>query len=289
MDPGWDPGGSQADKGAPVVVLVHGFNSTPQRSSALLSGARSEGLPCGSVAYPNDQPIRQSAELLSAELKAFAKRCPTRNVTLLTHSMGGLVARECLESAELDPGNVRRLIMVAPPTHGSMLARYAVGWDLWEHWVSRRKGNPWARTRESLVDGLGEAPRDLLPGSKFLTRLNSRPRNPDVQYTLLLGSVAKLSDEQRFAIRESLRSMVRYTPGVAEDVDAIDRFLAKMDEVVDGRGDGAVAISRGRLEGVADTHVLPFSHLSVIRDPASDEAALVQDLIVQRILAADGA
>ncbi len=172
LDEGW----SEAAVEGPVVVLVHGFNSTPERSENLIASARRAGMSCGVFAYPNDQPLRASAELLSSKLKAFSAKHPGRRVALVTHSMGGLVARECLEDEALNPANVDRLIMVAPPTHGSMLARFAVGLDLWEHWLHRRDGNPWQRTRDSIADGLSEAPTDLRPGSAFLTRLNARPR-----------------------------------------------------------------------------------------------------------------
>ena len=62
---------------------------------------------------------------------------------LVCHSMGSLVARACIEDPLYDPGNVERLIMIAPPTHGSLIAHFAAGTDLWEHWLARKKGGPW--------------------------------------------------------------------------------------------------------------------------------------------------
>lgn len=285
MDNGW----RQISARGTVVVLVHGFNSTPGRTRELIREARAEGLPCGAFAYPNDQPLRASAELLSEELKRFAVRWPFHRVALVTHSMGGLIARECLEDSALRPGNVERLIMVAPPTHGSTLARFAVGWDVWEHWINRRDGGPWRRARESIADGMGQAPQDLRPGSGFLTRLNGRGRSHGVPYTILLGTDAQLSDEQRYVIRRSLGWVAKCAPGLSDDPDAIEQVLDNIDEVLDGRGDGAVAVDRGRLEGVADTHVLPFSHLSVVRDEENEAAQRVRRMILKRLLPTDGA
>lgn len=281
MEPGWQ----QASADLPVVVQLHGFNSTPGHTRPLLGPARQAGLPCGQFAYPNDQPLRLSAELLSAELKCFAKQWPERDVALVTHSMGGLVARECIEDDALYPGNVRRLIMVAPPTHGSSLARYAVGLDVWEHWLARRDGNPWRRIRESIADGLSEAPTDLRPGSAFLQNLNSRPRREGVSYTLLLGSSAQLAEEQRYFVRQTLLRTADRTPGWQADAAAIDRALSCMDEVVEGLGDGAVAIDRGRLAGVDDTVVLPFSHLGVVRAEGDAGCRQAQQVILDRLLA----
>ena len=89
--------------------------------------------------------------------------------------MGSLVARACIEDPLYDPGNVERLIMIAPPTHGTLIAHFAVGTDVWEHWLSRRDGGPWRRTRDSIVDGLGEAADDLCPNSDFLARAERPP------------------------------------------------------------------------------------------------------------------
>lgn len=259
----------------------------PAHTRALVRAARREGLPCGEFAYPNDQPLRQSAELLSAQLREFASRYPKRRVALVTHSMGGLVARECLEDDDLWPGNVDRLIMVAPPTQGSTLARYAVGLDVWEHWIARTDGaTPWTRVRESIADGLCEAPADLRPGSKFLRRLNARERRDGVRYTVLLGSSAQVSEEHRYLVRQTLLKSAKLTPGWEADAAAVDRALDCMDEVTAGKGDGAVSIRRGRLPGVVDTVVLPFSHLGVVHDEQAPGAREARQVILDRLLEA---
>lgn len=275
-----------------LVLLLHGFNSTPDRTAALLDAARGAGLECGGFAYPNDQPLGPSALMLSAELKRLSVLRPGLRVALVTHSMGGLVARACLEDPQLDPGNVDRLVMVAPPTHGTQLARVAVATDLWEHWLGRRDGYPWTRWHDSVVDGLGEASTDLSPGSEFLRTLNARPRNPAVHYTLVLGNRATLRDEQAEWIVRSFRTATlagadsNVAAGLAADeldapVSCLE--LADLDELVDGRGDGVVSVERGRLEGVEDIVVLPFGHLSVSAE--GDEAAVndVRRLILQRV------
>lgn len=273
-----------AEATQPVVILVHGFNSTPRWSENLIGQARASGLPCGVFAYPNDQPLRDSAEFLSAVLNQFAELYPTRRVALVTHSMGGLVARECVEDQSLRPPSVDQLVMVAPPTHGSMLAHYAVGLDVWEHWLRREGGSPTQRVRASIADGLSEAPTDLQPGSTFLKDLNARARAPGVRYAILLGSRAQLSESQRYCLRQTISKASDMTPGWQADAEEIERIVAKLDEVVHGRGDGAVAISRGRLEGVHDTHVLPFSHLSVVREDNDQVTRQVHQMILTRLL-----
>ncbi|MCA9239233.1 MAG: alpha/beta hydrolase [Planctomycetales bacterium] len=282
IDKAWQ----SASEELPVVVLVHGFNSTPQRAEPLLASCRAAGLPCAVFAYPNDQALAPSAELLSTSLKAFGRKCPGRRVALVTHSMGGLVARECIENDELNPANVDRLVMVAAPTHGSVLAHCALGLDLWEHWVTRDSGSPWQRTRDSIVDGLSEAPADLCPGSDFLTRLNARPRRAGVRYTLVLGSRAWVSEDQLRSARKSLSHAAWFCSMTEHDVEGC---LAQVDEVFSGRGDGAVALSRARLEGVTDTVVLPFGHMTVVNDAEDQASREVQEIILNRVQVADEA
>ncbi|MEM6330576.1 MAG: hypothetical protein AAF790_10045 [Planctomycetota bacterium] len=269
-----------------VVVSVHGFNAGRESAERLLGPARGAGLRCGTFAYPNDQPLEKSAELLSEELRRLRLRWPAARVALVTHSMGGLVARACVEDDRLAQGNVSHLIMVAPPTHGSRLAPYAVGTDLWEHWLCRRTGGPYARIRDAIADGLGEAADDLTPGSPFLQRLNARGRNPAVAYTLILGAGGGVTDEQlRWARKRMRRALAGI--GARSTAERLDRCLADMDEFVTGRGDGVVAVKRARLAGVDDVVVLPFGHLSVLRGAdagaASRPAPTAADVILQRL------
>jgi hypothetical protein len=105
----------------PLVVLVHGYNSNPLKNAAVMEPVRKAGYPCATFAYPNDWEINESAARLSQRLKEIAAEHPGQRLAIVTHSMGGLVARACLENAELDPGNVDRLVMIAPPkTCGSI-------------------------------------------------------------------------------------------------------------------------------------------------------------------------
>jgi len=63
----------------------------------------------------------------------------------------------------------------------------------------------------------------------------------------------------------------------------VDSWLADLDEVIDGRGDGVVALKRGRLKGVKDTVVRHFSHLSFNQSPLTGEAELVLEDMMERL------
>jgi pimeloyl-ACP methyl ester carboxylesterase len=279
LDDNWE---KQSEE-ALIVVLVHGFNSSPRQNEALMEPIREAGLPCGTFAYPNDYTILSSAQLLSDELHRFRRQYPKRRVALVCHSMGSLVARACIENTLYDPGNVVRLIMIAPPTHGTVVAHFAVGTDLWEHWLSRSAGGPWRRMRDSVIDGLGEAADDLCPNSEFLRELNGRPLHPRVRYSIFLGTSACLKEAQAVWIRESVCDQIAKLPGGDASAERLSAILGDIDELVDGKGDGIVAVKRGRLDGVADTLVMPFGHVSVTGEPRDEVGRIVQQAVLERV------
>jgi len=267
----------------PLVVILHGFNSTPARNAAILEPVLAAGYPTAAFVYANDRDLIDSATRLSAALRDLAMSHPDRRVALVTHSMGGLVARACLEDPALDPGNVTRLVMIAPPSHGSMIAHAAFGADLWEHWINRTEGGFGDRLRDSIVDGLGEAADDLVPHSPFLTRLNARPRNPQVRYAIFLGTHAAVSTAQRDWLRWAVRKSANRVEGLRRFTGSIDDVMVDMDELVEGQGDGVVSVGRGRLAGVDDVVLLPFDHFSCTGKRESPAVAQLQDAILARL------
>lgn len=266
-----------------IVVFVHGLNSHPHTVRELCSIVRSHGMACGSFNYPNDQPIEQSGQLLSKELRAFAKRHPQRKVALVTYSMGGLVARVAIENPELDPGNVSRLIMVAPPNHGSALSQFAFGLDIWEYMDPGVRQENVCLFYSTIEDGLAEATVDLEPGSIFLTKLNRRPRNPEVQYSIFLGAGAPCTKKELDDVRRKIQKAGSWCRLCQFFGSKLDREIAGLDEVVAGKGDGAVAVRRGRLQGVEDTHVMNFGHLSILHNNGDKEVKKVYDAVLARL------
>jgi pimeloyl-ACP methyl ester carboxylesterase len=263
----------------PLAVIVHGLDSRPERFEKLAGAIRQAGFTCGAFRYPNDQPIADSARLLAGELEALSRKCPDRTVALVTSSMGGLVARAAIEDPELDPGNVRRLIMVAPPNQGSALAKLSFPLELWEHAVEDTRRGETQRLMASIRDGLREAGDDLKPDSPFLRQLNARPRNPKVRYTILLGDSGPIRAEELARLQDRVAKAGERSRWVRFFGPRLQEWLADLDEVVEGKGDGAVSLARGRLQGVDDMLTLRFSHLG-----AGPDAQKVVDEILRRLV-----
>ena len=261
-----------------LVVVVHGFHSDRWHVTEISACVRTSGLPHAVFEYPNDQAVSESAGLLSAELARLKRSAPQCQVTLVTHSMGGLVAREAIENPRLDSGNVNRVIMIAPPNHGSRLADCNCPLvDAWEYWHSSERRKKAGLIYGAIEDGLGEAAKDLRPESPFLTQLNARPRNPRVRYSILLGNRAPLASK-KINSPTAETSTCRWTMS----------WMAKgwyedLDEVVNGSGDGVVALSSGRLEGVRDVAVFPFDHIGVLKQPGFGTVNDVHRAILARL------
>lgn len=266
----------------PYVVLVHGFNSSPERCATLLKPIRDAGFRCGTLRYPNDQSINDSAALLSLELKRLAKQHPDTKISLLTYSMGGLVARETIENSKLDPGNVTQLIMIAPPTHGSSCAHIVCSGDIWEHGVRGKHEGLLNCVYACVEDGLGEARHELKPESTFLRRLNERKRNPQVRYSILLGTAGPFSPAELAFAKQTVRKSAESSSFVKVIKPALDKALNDLTDAVE-EGDGVVSVARGKLDGVSDTLLLGFNHWSVVDRPDDPCTVTVHREILQRL------
>ena len=252
------------------MISVHGYNAFADDLDGLLAGLPAQNLARSRFSYPNDQAIEASVQLLSSELKRLAEDFPKLEISLITHSMGGLVARRTIEDPALDPGNVRRLIMIAPPNHGSELAQFAFAMDLWQLLGNRRRGHDLCFFYTSIEDGLAEAATDLNPDSIFLISLNRANRNPNVDYTIFLGNQAPLQHEDVQDLRDRIQSVGSKSRWIRFFGGKLDGMIEDLDELVQGHGDGVVSLRSGKLEGVDDVVILPFSHTSVLERPKSE-------------------
>ena len=123
----WPPAGAAATAGpaAPPVLLVHGYGCNRGYWRPLSRRLAQAGIVHRALDL---EPAVASIDMLVPQLAAAIERlCPEPGdrVILVAHSMGGLVGRAYLRT--FGAARVVRLITLATPHHGTVLARFGPG------------------------------------------------------------------------------------------------------------------------------------------------------------------
>ena len=262
------PRGVAADRKS--IVLVHGLDDPGEVWQSLAPALVKENFNVWLMQYPNDQPIVESARLFFEELQGLKQRGIDR-ISIVAHSMGGLVSREMLTRPEIEYSasaknrrvpEVVALIMVGTPNHGSQLARLRVFTEMRDQLARLTKGQ--ANWLGGILDGAGEAKIDLLPGSRFLTELNARPHPEGIDMLTIAGITSPWSEKDINRWAGNLRK------SVPDDKQKwVDEFGKNMIALTHGLGDGLVTVESTRLEGVPHRTV-DGTHLSMIRNITQD-------------------
>jgi pimeloyl-ACP methyl ester carboxylesterase len=272
-------------KPTPQVVLIHGLDDPGKVWMNLAPALYEEGYTVWIMRYPNDQPIVESSRLFFSELKKLSGKGGAE-IVIVAHSMGGLVSREMLTSPELDytgqmhSGSIQRvigLIMVCTPNHGSEMARLRFIGEVRDQYAHFLKGEGhWLR---GILDGAGEAKIDLLPGSRFLTEVNSRPHPKGVKMLVIAGVAAPWDDED-------IDNLIGYLE--TGETKSDQNKLADLREVLlttnNTLGDGLVTVDSTRLTGVPHLTVRG-THLSAIRNvtEGSDRIPPAVPIIIEEL------
>lgn len=107
------------------VILLHGALRSPLGMVPSARGLRRRGLDARCFGYATRRAsLEQHAEALEGQLRAWLGSGPSpATLGILTHSMGGLVARALLARPGVQALAPRqRLVMLAPPNQGATLA-----------------------------------------------------------------------------------------------------------------------------------------------------------------------
>ena len=251
------------------VVLVHGLDDPGEVWQSLAPELVKEDFNVWLMQYPNDQPIEESTQLFFEELKGL-KQLGIHRISIVAHSMGGLVSREMLTNPEIGYNRsakdelvpqVAALIMVGTPNHGSQLARLRVFAEMRDQLSRLTKGQ--ASWLAGILDGAGEAKIDLLPGSRFLTELNARSHPQGVDILIIAGMTSPWTESDINSWVNDLRKKV------SDDRQKwVDKLGKNMVALTHGLGDGVVTVESTRLQGVAHRTV-DGTHMTMIRNIAS--------------------
>lgn len=139
------------DPTKPVIVMVHGANGHPGNFKELAKEAQERGAQVWLPYYPSGVALDKAGAFVASQVADAAHSYGVEAVTVIAHSMGGLVALKAVEDVKSHGVAVKQLTTVASPLGGHGAARLGV-------WFSPNPQANW---------------RDLAPGSDFLAELHS--------------------------------------------------------------------------------------------------------------------
>lgn len=166
----WDPAKTP-------VLLVHGAGGYPREWEHIVAGLDQRRFQPLIFQYPSGMRLQAVVDGLTDMLEELHDRVGFRDLAVVAHSMGGLVARRAVsrDAAASWTGKVRLLVTIATPWQGLEAARRGAGAPF--------KVASWI---------------DLASGSEFLRSVRSAPLPPRTTSALLFGFLrgrSFLSDE----------------------------------------------------------------------------------------------
>jgi pimeloyl-ACP methyl ester carboxylesterase len=246
----------------PVTVLVHGCHGSAGRFSSLSEVLAFHGQQSVSFSYDDRDSMMRSSLALSNAIEELALHLESPEITIIGHSMGGLIARKALISGRADSISTLakiNLVTVSAPFSGIHAARFSA--------------YPFIRIATL---GINDLLSRILIGAKWheITYASGFIRKPGELVPAVERFLLVATDE-RGRIREATESGNR-----VEDDFVFSLEEQELASVSGGIPAKVVTVRAGHIEIVGNSGVTPYKLIGVLQDEGfigqTDTARTVQ-------------
>jgi len=239
----------QIDTKSPLTILVHGCNGSAGRFRSLAQLYAFHGQQAVCYSYDDRDSLVYSADKLAIAVSELADVTNNQHISIIGHSMGGLIARKAVEEDKEKPNTLNdknlELITISAPLSGIEAANHCGIKPL--HWLSVGiiPGICWLIT--------GDNWNEITPSSNFI--LHPEPLIPSVQEYLKI-----VTNEKNTCRREA-------SDGRCIESDYVfnlsEQYHPKIDNYPNVTG---VQVDAGHVEIVGDKHIVPRKLLSILQE-----------------------
>ena len=149
-----------------LVLFIHGISGTPTQFSYLIDNLDKTKFQSLIAFYPSGLPLAKLSKYLNNSLNILQSTLNFKSISLVAHSMGGLVSRDIINiQTNSEKLIVDKFISISTPWDGHEAAKYGVKYTpviipVW---------------------------KDMVPNSMFLKRLFKTPLSKDIKHYLFFG------------------------------------------------------------------------------------------------------
>jgi len=210
---------ADAGKNGECVILLHGLGRGPSSMADLASHLVKEGYFVVNKGYPSTQySAEQIAEAYIPRMLRQCRKHGHKKIHFVTHSMGGIVVRQYLQTHQLPEGS--RVVMISPPNQGSELVDAFGEWFFFD-WLYGPAGKTLGTDPESLPNRLDpvDAEIGVIAGSRSFNPLYSWMIRGEDDGTVAVQK-AKLTEMKDFLVLPHTHTFIAESRDVCRQVVA---------------------------------------------------------------------